>query len=128
MSRHRDFAAARAESEPLTFTLAGHAFTIDRVPAGPLLDLADQATLTDEKAMAAFARFMHALVREEERATLRAALDETDLQTVLEIVQWVIEESTGRPLPTASSSPGEPSQDGAPSRVVSLSPVESQSA
>lgn len=125
MSRHRDFDAARAEvqSEPLTFRLAGRDFTIERVPAGPLLDLAAHAGDTDAAAMAAFSRFLHALVIPSQRDDLVAALADVDLSTLFELVQWVIEEQTGRPLASPSPLPLDASQGGEPSRVVSLSAV-----
>lgn len=130
MSRHRDFDAARAESklEPLTFRLVGHDFTIDRVPAGPLLDLAAQSDATDAAAMAAFARFLKALVREDQRDALAVALDDTALETVLDLVRWVIEEATGRPLDMPQPSLRDASEAGQPSRVVSLNPVSTRSA
>ena len=130
MGRHRDFDASRAENnaEPLTFRLAGYDFVIERVPAGPLLDLAANGDATDAAAMAAFARFLKALVRPADRDQLAAALDDTDLTTVLELVRWVIEESTGRPLDTPLPSPPVASEDGEPSKVVSLSPVSTRSA
>jgi hypothetical protein len=125
MSRHRDFDAARAENvrEPLTFRLAGRDFTIERVPAGPLLDLASNSDLRDTDALAAFGRFLIALVVPEQRDAMREALDDTDLPMLLELVRWVVEEATGSPLSEPSVSPDGPSSTGETPRVVSLSPV-----
>lgn len=131
MSRHRDFDAARAEhqSEPLTFRLAGHDFeTVPVIPAGPILDLAANADKMDADAMVAFARFLYSIVRADQVDAFTHALDTVDLGTVLELVAWVIEETTGRPLGRHSSLPVEPSTGGEPSRRVSLTPVESRSA
>lgn len=123
MSRHKDFDAARAENvgEPLTFRLAGRDFTIERVPVGPLLDLAAQSDLSGAEAMAAFARFLVTLVVEEQRDEMRAALDDTDLETVFGIAQWVIEEVTARPLGQSSGSPSLRSVDGPASKLAAAS-------
>lgn len=126
MSRHRDFDAARAERalEPLTFTLGGQQFTtVPEIPVGPLLDLASKAGDTDAAALAAFGAFMRAIVAPGDRDRFEAVLAATGIATMLELVAWVIEETTGGPLPGASSSPEAPSADGEPSRVVSLSPA-----
>lgn len=123
MSRFRDFDVARAENvgEPLTFRLAERDFIIDRVPAGPLLDLAGQAGLKDADALVAFGRFLAHLVREDQRDAMREALDDTDLLTLLALVQWVIEESTARPLASVSSLSDGASANGAKSKLDAAS-------
>ena len=123
MTRHRDFDAARAEhvGDPLTFRLAGRDFTIERIPAGPLLELSAQSDQEGAAAMAAFARFLGVLVVPDQRDELRNALDEVELQTVLEIVQWVVGEATARPLARPSSSPVVPSPDSPQSKLARAS-------
>lgn len=119
MSRHRDFDAARAENvgDPLTFRLAGRDFTIERVPAGPLLELAEVSELEGAAALKAFAHFLGVLVIPADRDELRNALDEVELSDVFTIVQWVVEEATARPLSRRSDSPQPVSLDSARSKL-----------
>jgi hypothetical protein len=124
--RFKDFDAALAEleEEPLTFKLGGTLFTcVPEIPAGRVLWLARHADKIDADAFAAFAEFVESVVVEAQRPALWDALNRVGLTTLLELIQRLIEEATGRPLPSASSLPEEQPEDGEPSRVVSLSPV-----
>lgn len=127
MSRFRDFDAARAEAQgdPLRFRLAGREFTIERVPAGPLLRLAAKSNLQADTlaALDALGEFLVTLVVEDQRDAMRAAVDDADFPTLLNIVRWVTEEATAVPLDEPSDSAEPSSDDGETSRVVSLSPA-----
>lgn len=132
MSRHRDFDAARAEIEgpPLTFTLCGEEFRCRaKIPAGPILKLASQHDLQGLEAIDALGQFLYSIVVPDQADTLRKVIDEdVTVPLAVEIVAWVIEESTGRPLPMLSDLPLPASEDGPSSNLVSLSPAESRSA
>lgn len=126
MDRYRDFDAALAEQgDPLRFRLGGVEFTcLPEIPAGPMLKLARHADQIDADALRLFGEFLAAIIVPEQREDFDRALDRVGLGTLLELIQWVVEEAIGRPLPNASSSEQEQPQDGAPSRVVSLVPIE----
>ena len=121
MSRHRDFDAARAEhqGEPLPFRLAGREFTVARVPAAPMFDLA-QATATGDSlaTIAAFGVLLYKAVPEDQHAELRASLEEIELPTALEVVNWLIGESMNRPLGSAGGSSDTGSSNGAASSLA----------
>jgi len=127
MGAYKDFDAARAERDStvgeLRFRLMGREFTTRTVmPALPLLDL---AAMTPESsnldAMRALSDFLLAIVNQ--RDDMRATLSEVGFDTLFTVVAWIIEEITGRPLGSASSSPEPLSWSSSPPRVVSLSPV-----
>ena len=126
MDRFRDFDAALAETgDPLSFRLGGTTFTcLPEIPAGPMLKLARHADSIDADALRLFGEFLLAVVIPEQRDEFEAALDRVGLPTLLSVVQWLIEEAIGRPLPSASSSEPPPLEDGLPLRVVSLEPIE----
>lgn len=132
MPRYRDFDAARAEQhrEPLTFRLGGEEFTIDgALPAGILLDIAAAQSSGNQEAMfGAIVGMWDQLIPQPDQERFAQAIRKVDLETMLALVEWVVEETTGRPFGQPASSPVVPSQDGPPSRVVSLSPVETRSA
>lgn len=125
MDRFRDFDAALAElGDPLTFKLGGETFTcLPEIPAGPVLKLARHADKIDAEAFVVFGEFLRCIVIEEQRDALTEALDRVGLGTLLDLIAWLVQESTGRPLEVASSSPELPPGDGQPLRVVSLDPV-----
>lgn len=109
MERYRDFDVARAEheGEPIRFRLAGREFeTLTFMPAGPLLDLAANGDKAGAAGFAAFGTFLNAVVVEDHRDALRDAMAEVDFPTVREVVTWILQESTGRPLSSAETSPG----------------------
>lgn len=122
MSRHKDFDAARAESvgEPLTFRLAGYDFeTVGEIPAGPLLDMAASVTSgSDVTGLSALQAFFAAIIPEERAKDFNDAIRKVGLTTMLELIQWIVEETTGRPLTSASSSAGPPSSNGAASKLA----------
>lgn len=109
MSRFKDFDAARAEArgEPLTFKLGGEMFTAcAELPAGVLLDMG--AAFTSQDAMAGFDLFtelFQVIVAPDDQERFAAAVRTVGLSTVMDLVQWIVEESTGRPFETPSPSP-----------------------
>lgn len=123
MQRFRDFDAARAEhtGEPLRFRLAGREFeTLPFLPAGALLDLAAQQGRMGAQGFAAFGEFLRAAVVEDQRDDLREAMNRVDFPTVREVVSWILEESTARPLSSASDSPQSVSWSSPPSNGSSV--------
>lgn len=109
----------------MTFTLGGEDFsTSGDLPAGLLLDLG--AAVTDGNDLTAFAMFkdfFEAIVPEEDHDRFAAAIRTVGIVTMVDLLTWIVEESTGRPLPTRFASLPEQSRDGEPLRVVSLSPA-----
>lgn len=128
MDRYRDFDAARAEQtgEPLKFRLAGLDFeTLTEIPAGVILDLASYADKPmDAEAFVIFGRFLRSIVIPEQRYAMNTALDSVSLSVMFEVAQWILGEITGRPLPSASSSPNGSESTGEPSNLAWLSPAE----
>lgn len=130
----RDFDRARSERQAATigFRLGGREFTIPaRIPAGALLDVTRAvAANNDFMAMTAFTEFLDALIPADQAEEFKAALrePEVDQTDVMDLIAWIVEESTGRPLQKRSSSAPPAVPDGAPSRVVSLSSKEIPSA
>jgi hypothetical protein len=125
MSRFKDFDAARAEAhgEPLTFVLGGEMFTATgELPAGVLLDLgravaADNTLLT----LDLLQEFFEAIVGPDDVDRFAKAVRRVGLETVQALLEWIVEESTGRPFTTASSSPLPRVPDGATSKVEPVS-------
>lgn len=115
---HRDFNAARAESaqaDPDTFDLGyqqdgtPRTWTVGRVPASMLFDMAEKAELADADALLIFRGFLAAIVVPDQRDEFLAMLADSQLGAsmgeLFDIVQWVISEQTGRPFVNPSSSP-----------------------
>lgn len=122
MSRYKDFDAARAEfeGEPLRFKLGGREFeTLPFLPARALLDLAAQGDSMGAAGFAAFGEFLSRTVIEAQRDDLAEAMNLVDFPTVREVVSWILEESTARPLSSATPSPESVSWSSAPSNGTS---------
>lgn len=118
---HRQFAAAKAEAlgDPITFDIDGDHFTIPRpLPAWPMLEL---AALSEEdqpnKVAAAFIGFLTAVLPADQHDRFRRTCADrrVDQELLLEVVQFVIEESVGLPTVPPSSSDGRLSNTGATS-------------
>lgn len=106
---HKTFTAAKADAlgDPISFDIDGDEFLIPRpVPAWPMLELAacgDEGEPT--RIAAAFVGFLTAVLPAEQHERFRRTCAEkrVDQELLLEIVQFVIEESTGRPTVPLSS-------------------------
>lgn len=121
MGAYRDFDAARAEHQPLAFRLAGRDFTtVAPIPAGPVLDLGRAQGQGGEVAFDVFVAFFEAIIPEDQAGEFAAAIREVGFETMRELLAWIVEEATGRPLPSASSSESSSPENGQPSRRVSL--------
>lgn len=123
----RNFAAASAEvaSEPITFTVGdSRTFTVPRpVPALPMLELAAASNEdTPDKVAAAFGGYIFGVLPADQHADFRKACADArmDMDGLLELVQWIIEEATGRPTQPPSSSEGRSSTTGMSSSTDSL--------
>ncbi len=127
MGRYRDFDAARAEraGEQIEFKVGGEEFAVDgTLPGGVILELAEAMASGDQfAAMGLTAELFKGIVRPEDTDRFAAAVRTVDMMTMLDLLSWIIEEATGRPLPNASPSEPASSEGGSPSRVVSLSPA-----
>lgn len=122
MERYKDFDVARAEyeGEPLRFRLAGRDFeTLPFMPAGPLLDLAANGDKMGAAGFAAFGVFLRTVIIEDQRDEMDAAMREVDFSTVREVVTWILQEATARPLSSAESSPSSVSWSSEPSNGAS---------
>lgn len=120
----KDFDAARAELEPTEFVLGGHKFVVPIISATAVLSLASKAQTEGVEAVAAFGDFLFTIVDESQHEDLQGALDKLDLAGLLELTTWLMEVATGRPLPSASSSPELASSSSEPSKDDSPSPEE----
>lgn len=130
-TRHREFTSARAEAlgDPIMFSLDGEWFTVGGVESGPVLDLVaalpaglDTTEMTPGDAttmLPALAAFVEGIVVDEDRERWHKAMRATSPQTLMQIVAYVIEESTGRPLAGSGESQPSRSPDGAPSSSAS---------
>lgn len=125
--RFRDFDAARAErvEEPLTFKLGGYVFTCrGQIPVGPVLTLATSADLTGPDAIRALGQFLRDLVVDDDQAEFGRVLGEVGFDDLFAVVQWVLEEVTGRPLSSASPSPSQAQPGGADGKSTTPQPEE----
>lgn len=132
MTRFRDFDAARAErvADPIEFVIGGERFTsTGELPAGVLLDIGRAiAAGNDFASFALFTEFFDSIVAPADHERFAGVVRSTDIETVLELAGWIIEEATGRPLSSVSSSEAGPSRNGvawkpdAPSPELTPSP------
>jgi hypothetical protein len=121
MSRFRDFDAARAEHvrKPLSFRIGGEDFTVDgSLSSGILLDLGKAMVLGDDTLMLqANIALWDEVVSEDDKERFATALRRTDMATMIDLVAWIVEESTGRPLGSQRVSWQSPSTNGEPSSM-----------
>lgn len=111
MVRHKDFGSGDTPAEPLDFSLFGEKFDCyPKVPGKFLLDLAKNSDTDDAAASAAVIETFFSQVLKEESLTRFNALIEdkervVEVETLAEIVSWLMEEYAGRPekQPEASS-------------------------
>jgi len=108
------FGAARrdATGEPIIFHVEGEAepFTIPRpLPAFPLLDMAAEAMDGNEAgALGGFLRFLRGCIPEGEWHRFRDAVtrERWEASDLLPLVQYLVQEATGRPTTPLSGSRG----------------------
>lgn len=107
MAAYKDFDAAlnEQEKEPVRFRLGGEDFQIDSIKAGPLLRLARMSDAEDADALLQFDSFLTSLIRKEDHKRWAEVLDKVSTDTLLEVVQFIVEESAGRPTELPSASP-----------------------
>lgn len=108
--------------ELITFTVAGETFTcIDSLPLTILANITRQQS--NGQAVLGLADFLTAVVLEEDHDRLAVLMNEPHnavaVETWAEIVEWLIEEYTGRPTLWRSRSQSGSSLNGASSRVAS---------
>lgn len=125
---HKDFDAAAREAvgEPLTFTLGGETFTTTpELPAMPMLKLAAKAEEEGPAAAAAFYEFIQAMLAEEDVARFETMATRTrfGMETLKDVVSWLLAEMTGRPTQRPSDSAGRPLTTSEPSTDDSLPPA-----
>lgn len=108
------FGAARKEvsAEPIVFMVDGEAepFLVPRpVPAFPLMDMAAEAADGNETAaITSFLRFLKGCIPDNQWGRFRDAVTRArwDVGDLLPLVQWLVQEATGRPTTPPSVSPG----------------------
>lgn len=117
----KDFDAAlkEQEREPIRFRLGGEDFQIDGIHSGPLLRLARIQQVSDIEAAVQFDSFISALIRKEDRKRWDKALEQVPIDVLLEVVQFIVEESTGRPTERPSDLPDRPRKSGQASNTAS---------
>lgn len=110
MVRHKDFGSG-VEAEPLDFTLHGETFECyPQVPGKFLLDLAKNSSTDDPSASAqVITKFFSQVLKDESLERFNALIEDKDrvvsMETLADIVSWLMEEYAGRPekQPEASS-------------------------
>ena len=106
-----------AERWPLTFTLGGREFLIQRVPFGTLAELGEPAitaeTMDDQDACNAIIDFVAGVVSDPE-GWRKVAVD-LDAVTLLDLMSWVVEVATGIPTQPPSAQPQLSSTNGSSS-------------
>ena len=136
MAGFRDFdaaikekAALRAQEEDggvLRFMLGGELFEVPaKIPATPMLTMIRGHNSDNEQVMfVGFVDFMERVLDDAGKERFDKALDASgaDLEDLLDIPRWVMEEVTGRPFTRALDSQPLPSSGGDSSKVDSPSP------
>ena len=114
MVRHKDFGAPASSDEPITFTLYGEVFKCQPAIQGRyLLEFISKAGSDDpeESAGAVLGFLQHALSpADRERFDALCSSDETvvPLETLASIMEWMVEQYSGRPTePSSPSGPGD---------------------
>lgn len=94
MSRYRDFDANRKEKEPITFTAAGHEYTVKgSLPASVILDIEAMQSAEDTATQEAQGiKVARQALGNEQFERLAAT---TDLDQFSEILQWLMDELMG---------------------------------
>lgn len=121
--RFRDFDAALAEHErkPVTFRLGGRDFEVVNTSA-PLMMKVYRA-LEEGIAGAVYFEALQWMVAEGDREALVAAIESADISIggVIDIVNWIVQETTGSPFVESVSSADSQSTNGRGLKVVSRS-------
>jgi hypothetical protein len=106
MRRFEAARAAQADAEPLVFEVEGERFEVPQpIPQIAVIALAEMAAVEDSSdqpavtAFSALSEFFAAVLGRSEWARLkRVMIDHRwSIDDVTQIVQWIVEESTGRP-------------------------------
>ena len=122
--RFKDFDAAEAErkGEPITFRLGGRDWTAAHVNAANFLVFSRKTAAGDTEAILAFEEYLSGVIDEDHREAFWAMLAERDIQlsTLMELVQWLVEQATGNPTTAALPSPSQPVSNGLPPRRFSI--------
>lgn len=129
----KSFSAARREAggEPLTFDIDGETFNVEpQIGAMPIFDLAVAATADTDNAeemlaaTIAFRDFLRSVIVPDdiERFEKTCRSRHVSMDTLGEIVQWIVTEATGHPTKRLSDSLPEPLTSGQTSTPSSSSP------
>lgn len=118
MSIPRDWDAAvrEARGEPIRFVLGGTEFSVPTpVPAAPFLTFTERDH-QGTSLVAAFRDLLLDIVEEKQRKQLERAIRTSGIssQMIVDLAEWVVEESTARPTVRLSTSPASPSESGEP--------------
>lgn len=122
--RFRDFDAAdehENQTEPIGFKLGGEVFEVhEELPIWPLIRLAKATEESELEAMASFADFVLSIVPEEDGDRLLGAIEKSriSVRKFMELVEFLMEEDTGRPTEPPSSSPPKRASNGRSSRAA----------
>ncbi len=115
MVRHKDFGAPASTDEPITFTLYGETFRCAPSIQGRTLlqfiSMSGDDESPDKGASAVLQFFDSALVKaDRERFVAMTSSEDTvvPLETLASIMEWLVEQYSGRPTePPSPSEPGE---------------------
>ena len=121
----RDFDAFEAElsKEPIEFELGGRKWVAAHVNAANFLAFTRQLQEGGVAVLLGFESYLTQALPERDREAFAEMLRARDirLQTLMAVVNWLVEQASGSPFDAASSSPVTPSPTGEPLRVVSPS-------
>jgi len=129
LARHKAFSFSNESKEQVTFELAGEQFTcIPDVPGGVLSDFIGDAGEGTFRAAPAMVDLVKSILIDEDvprfERLIRSKTVMVPLETLIEVVAWLVEQYTGRPTMRPSPSvPGpsamEPTSKGAVSATAS---------
>jgi hypothetical protein len=128
MARFKDFDAAEGErkGDPLIFKMGGREWTAAHIGAANFLAFSRQTAEGGVAAMTGFDDYITSTLPEDQREAFHTMLVEHDVQlaTLIELMQWIVEQATGNPTVAASPSPAPQSNTGKPLVVYSRSPLQ----
>ncbi|MGI8425603.1 MAG: hypothetical protein ACR2M4_03200 [Actinomycetota bacterium] len=114
MAKHKAFSFSSNGQEPITFDLAGEKFTcIPEAPGGTLTDFIGDAGEGTSRAAPAMLNFIKAVLIDDDVERFNSIIYSktimVPLETLLELVRWLVEQYVDRPTMRPSQSQRGPS-------------------
>jgi hypothetical protein len=125
MSRFKDFDAAASErsDDPITFVLGGREWAVPHLNAHSYFMFTRKMSEGGIIGELALDDYFTSVLAKDDREAWHQMLAEKDIQmpTLMELVQWLVEETSGHPTNAVSPSPSTQSGRGQQLKVVSPS-------